>query len=90
MPIPAENAKRRPFTRPTEIRRVRRFRQLLGRGDGVARKAERAREHVRAASGDEADGRVGPDPVQHLVEAAVAGEDVHGLGIGMLATSSVA
>ena len=63
----------------------RRSRQLLGCCDGVAREAERAREHVRAAAGDEAHRCVGPDPVQHLVEPAVARVDVHGFRISMLA-----
>jgi hypothetical protein len=53
----------------------------LGGCDGIARQSERARQDVRASAGDEPDGRVGPYPVQHLVEGAVTGKDVDGLGV---------
>ena len=54
---------------------------VLGGRDRVAGQAERARQNVRPSAGDEADRRVGPDPVQHLIECAVAREDVDGLGV---------
>ena len=67
-PSPAEKLKRRPFTRPTEIVRVRarleRFADLPRRGSRVARQAERAREHVRAAAGKEAERHPGRRAVQ--------------------------
>ena len=54
--------------------------ELLRGADGITRQTERTREHVGAAAGDETDGRLGVDPVQDLVVAAVSGEDVHRLG----------
>ena len=78
-PTPAENAKRLPLTRPTVMRRVRllleRLRNLARSRDRIGRQAERARQHARAAAGQERDRRVALEPVQGLVEAAVAGED---------------
>ena len=48
----------------------------LSRADGVPGKAEPARKDARPATGDAADRRrVRAEPVRHLVEAAVAGED---------------
>ena len=85
MPIPAANPNRRPLTRPSEILRVSASDEAPRGADRIARQAERARQHVRAAAGDEADGRLGVDPVQDLVEAAVAREDVDRLGAAGIA-----
>ena len=96
-PTPAENAKRRPLTRPTVIRRVRSCVERLGklprRLDRIVRQPERPREHARPAAGQEADRHVALEPVQRLVEAAVAGEDddrVRARSRHALVTSSVA
>ena len=59
-PMPALKVKRRPLTRPSEIRRSRREPASSPRArDRVAREPERAREHARPAARDEADGDVG-------------------------------
>ena len=50
---------------------------LPGRAHRVTRQAERPREHARPAARQEADRDVGLEPVQRLVEAAVAREDDH-------------
>ena len=79
MPTPAEKEKRRPLTRPSVMRRVRRLRErvgnLRGGGDRVGGKPERARQDARPAAGQEADRDVSLEPVQRLVEPAVPGED---------------
>src|SRR5581483_4633503 len=54
---------------------LQRRRDPLSGRDRVARHAERARENTRATAGQEADRDVPLEPVQRLVEAAVAGED---------------
>ena len=58
-PIPAEKPKRRPFTRPTEIGRVRpdssASATCRAAVTGSRGEAERAREHVRPAAGEEAE-----------------------------------
>ena len=77
--MPAANEKRLPLTRPSEIRRDRPAASAsatwLGGRDGISRQPERAREHARAAAGQEADRDVRVEPVQGLVEAAVPRED---------------
>ena len=70
---------------PAEAIRLQRICQLLGRPYRVARQAERARQNARAASRDEAERQVvSLDAVQGLVEAAVAGEDDHGIRVAGL------
>ena len=76
-PTPAAKPKRRPFARPSEIRRVRPSASRARRGDGLARQAERPRQHARPPSRDEAEHGLRPDAVEHFVEAAVAREDDH-------------
>ena len=44
--------------------------------DGIAREAERPREHARPTARNEPDGRARVDSVQHLVERPVAAVDV--------------
>ena len=48
---------------------------LAGRGNGIARQAERARQHARPPAGQETDRRLAGVAVQRLVEAAVTRED---------------
>ena len=61
-------------------------RDLLRRLDGIARQTQCARQHARAAAGHEPDRQVvAVDAVQHLVEAAVAGEDDERVGVVDLA-----
>ena len=48
---------------------------LRGGPGEVVRQTERREEHARASARQEADRHVGVQPVQRLVEAAVAGED---------------
>ena len=70
-PIPrGEPANRRPFTRPSEI-----VRSLARRRAPPGRAARRApRENVRVAAGDDPERLAGREPVQHLVDEAVAAE----------------
>ena len=56
---------------------LQRRRDLARRRREVARQAERAREHIRPAAGQEAERDAARRAVQDLVEAAVAGEDDH-------------
>ena len=69
--------KRRPFTRPTPIRRGRAApASRRAAAADRAREPERPRQHARPASGDEPERGAVVDAVQHLVERAVATEDV--------------
>ena len=61
---------------------LERVRDLPGRSDRVTRQAECSRRDARAAAGQEADDRVRPEAVQHLVRGAVAAEDDHRLDLG--------
>ena len=53
----------------------------LGRLHGIAWQPERPGEHARASARHEADGQRIAEPVEHLVEAAVAREDDDGVEI---------
>ena len=75
-PIPALNANRRPLTRPREIRRSFPCAMRSAARAGSRGRPERARQHARAAAGNEPDRDVGAEAVDHLVVGAVAREDV--------------
>ena len=91
-PDPALKAKRRPFARPSEIRRGPARGEPPRRRDRVARQPERARQHARPAAGDEPERHAPRRAVDDLVEAAVAREDVDRVAPGAPrpAASSVA
>ena len=58
-----------------------RVHELLGRLGGLRRDPERPREHARAAARDEPDRVDAVEAVEHLVVAAVAGEDEQNVGL---------
>jgi hypothetical protein len=60
-----------------------RVRDVRSRGDRIGRDTERTREHARPTAGDEADRHAVADPVQDLVEAAVAGVDDDRVAVGL-------
>ena len=64
---------------PARSARRKRVRHLPSRFDGNPGQPEGAREDARAAAGQEADREVRLEPVQGLVETAVAREDDDGL-----------
>ena len=57
-----------------------RFGHLPCRTNGIPRETQRTRQDAGAATGQEADRHVRLEPVQRLVEDAVAGEDDDGIG----------
>ena len=81
-PTPHAKPKRRPFTRPSPIRRDRALSvSRRAAAADAAWETERARQDTRSSAGDEPERRRRVDAVQHLVEGAVTAEDVERLDL---------